>query len=289
MPPTTRIGHALADDGHRLSYRVDGEQAPTLLVHHGLLSSRQHWWPFIGHFSERARVLTWDYRGHGTSPAPEPGSPLSMASFARDGHTVLRSAARGPAVLLGLSMGVQVVLEHYRAHPEDAQALILLCGTYGHPLVGSAAARAVLTGVARAVGRGGATRSALRAVLASPALPRLAAFSGAADPALVPPDFLPSLFQHVASLEPRVISDVVSSYVMHTAEDVLPQISVPTLIIASDRDRLTPARLSEHMRARIPGAELVVLPKSTHVAQLEYPERTHRLVERFLRKHGILA
>ena len=100
--------------------------------------------------------------------------------------------------------------------------------------------------------------------------------------------YAPSLFHHVASLEPRVVSEVVSSYLTHTAEDVLPQVSVPTLILASDRDRLTPVHLSEHMRARIPGAELVVLPKSTHVAQLEYPDRTHRLVARFLARHGLL-
>ncbi len=289
MPPTTRIGDALADDGHRLTYRVDGDRSPTLLVHHGLLSSRQHWWPFIAHFSERARVVTWDYRGHGTTPPPTSGEPLSMTSFARDGHAVLRSARRGPAVLLGLSMGVQVVLEQYRAHPEDAQALVLLCGTYGHPLVASASARALLVALARAVGQGGPFRAALRTLLSSPALPRLAALSGAADPQLVPADFLPSLFHHVASLEPRVISEVVSSYVTHTAEDVLPQVSVPTLLIASDRDRLTPARLSACMQARIPGAELVVLPKSTHVAQLEYPERVHRLIERFLTKHHLLS
>jgi pimeloyl-ACP methyl ester carboxylesterase len=290
-----RIGFASAADGHSLAFRVDGHGEP-ILVYHGLLSSRQHWGPFVEHFGGRAGVVTWDYRGHGTTPAASGASvapgvvgALTMEGFARDGHAVLSHTVGRPAALVGLSMGVQAVLEHYRAFPGDVRALVLLCGTFGHPLVSSARARAALVAIARTVGRGGRrTQAALRWMAGHRLSPELAYLSGGAHRSLTPPDFLPALFRHTAGIEPRVIGEVVASYLQHTAWDVLPTIRVPTLILAADQDQLTPPRLSIEMRDRIPGAELLVIPKSTHVAQIEYPERVNRLVERFLRKHSLL-
>jgi pimeloyl-ACP methyl ester carboxylesterase len=57
-------------------------------------------------------------------------------------------------------------------------------------------------------------------------------------------------------------------------------IGCPTLVLVGDADELTPPPLSEEIAAGIPGARLVVVPRSGHLSTLDQPELvTRALVE----------
>jgi pimeloyl-ACP methyl ester carboxylesterase len=75
----------------------------------------------------------------------------------------------------------------------------------------------------------------------------------------------------------------------HDAWDVLPEVDVPTLVIAGDRDVMTPRRAAEAMVRKVPGAELMVVPGGTHYVAVEYPELVNLRIEKFLRERGYLA
>jgi pimeloyl-ACP methyl ester carboxylesterase len=64
----------------------------------------------------------------------------------------------------------------------------------------------------------------------------------------------------------------------------LGEIHVPTRIIVGGHDILTPVSVSEKMAARIPGAELCVIPECGHITFTERPAETVALIEEFLRK-----
>jgi pimeloyl-ACP methyl ester carboxylesterase len=186
---------------------------------------------------------------------------------------------------------VQVALEHYRRHPADVRALVLICGTYGHPLDRLSPAplvRRALALAARAFGRSGL---AARAVLAPPARTplgrELAYLTGGAHRELCPRDLLDDLFAHVAALDPRVVGAVVASYFEHSAEDILARIAVPTLIVAGDRDQLTPVAVAEKMHRLIRGSTLVVFPGHSHLVQVEKPREVHAVIDAFLAAHGL--
>lgn len=272
-------------DGEALRYRVDGSGAP-ILVHNGLVSSVGHWRYFVPHFADRHAVVTWDYRGHGGAAAPRDLATCSVAHFADDGHAVLRAAGLARAVVTGLSFGVQVALEHYRQHPDDVRALVLVCGTAGHPLdrISSAAAvRRMLAGAARAAGRTGPLGRAVLALSArTPVVRELAYLTGGAHRELCPREVLDDLFAHVAGMDPRVVGAVLASYVEHSAFDLLAHIRVPTLIIAGDRDQLTPVAVAEEMHRQIAGSRLVVFPGHSHLVQVERPREVHAAVDEFL-------
>ena len=68
----------------------------------------------------------------------------------------------------------------------------------------------------------------------------------------------------------------------HTAAHVLAAITVPTLITAGDKDRMTPMSIAERMHERIRGSELVVIPGGTHYSHIEFPERFNEAFDRFL-------
>ena len=70
----------------------------------------------------------------------------------------------------------------------------------------------------------------------------------------------------------------------HTAEfeDLLPSITVPTLILWGDRDGWLDPRISEEVQRRIPGSERALVPEAGHLAMEDRPDEVSRLLRDFL-------
>lgn len=75
----------------------------------------------------------------------------------------------------------------------------------------------------------------------------------------------------------------------HSAEDILPQVSVPVLVVAGARDSFTPAAVSEAMAEAIPGAELDVIASGTHLAPLEHHAEIAARISAFLSRNAVLG
>jgi pimeloyl-ACP methyl ester carboxylesterase len=301
LPSAPRLAHA--SDGEPLTYRIDAPVAPApvptatgrapMLIMHGLVSSTHQWMFFTPHFARDRPVVSWDYRGHGGQPVPRVRD-VSVAQFADDAHAVWRASGAAPAIVTGLSFGVQVALELWRRDPRAVRALVLICGTPGHPLdrvASSAVLRGTAIRLARALGHrrvlAGGWLGALRTRAGHRLARELAYLSGGALRGVCPPEVLDGLFGHVAALDPVLIGNLVAAYLDHTAEDVLSTIRVPTLILAGDRDQLTPVATAERMQRAIPDSELIVFPGHTHLVQVELPDQVHATIDAFLRSHAL--
>jgi pimeloyl-ACP methyl ester carboxylesterase len=285
MRVVTRDGEALHVENHG-----EGGQPP-LLLFNGLVSSAAHWPFLIRRFAPKRRVVFWDYRGHGGQPPPRDLSTVSVESFADDAHDVLASASvGGPAISIALSFGVQVALEHYRRHPGDVRALVLVCGTDGHPLdrLGEGAwLRRFAAGLMRGFAGGGRLASLLLHSGRTRLARQLAYLSGGAHRTECPPEILKGVFDHTAAMDPRVVGRVVASYFEHSARDVLPTVRVPTLILAGDRDELTPVACAERMQRTIQAARLIVYPGHSHLVQVERPDDVNAEIASFLDEHSL--
>jgi pimeloyl-ACP methyl ester carboxylesterase len=264
-----------------------------MLTTHGLVSSTQHWRLFTPHFARERAVVGWDYRGHGGQPVPR-DREVSVAQFADDANAVWRASEGAPAIVVGLSFGVQVALEVWRRHRGAVRALVLICGTPGHPLDRLSSATALRRGATKLLRTFGHQRRLAGGLLGllrtRPGLRiarELAYVSGGALRGARPTEVLEDLFRHVADLDPELIGNLVAAYLDHTAEDILPAIDVPTLIVAGDRDQLTPVATAERMQRAIPGSELVVLRGHTHLVQVEDPDAVHAAIDGFLRRHAL--
>lgn len=64
--------------------------------------------------------------------------------------------------------------------------------------------------------------------------------------------------------------------------DKLSDISVPTLVITGDNDGIVPTSDSVEVAARIPGSDLVVIPKSGHLPNEEVPSEFAKALNKFL-------
>jgi len=290
--PRTREGTLALDDGDVVAYRSYGTLGrPKMLLYNGLLANDLHWRAFVAHHAPRFDVITFDYRGHGESGPPRDLASISIDSFAKDGHLVLAATGGGPAILCGLSMGVQAVLAHVRHAPADASALLLLCGNYGHPLDrigGGERTRKIVGNIVSSIAAAGpASKALLWPFLATPIGREIAFATGGADRKLLPAGFFDELFAHVLRLEPGVVAAAVRSWVAHTAEEVLTSVTVPTLIFAGGADQLAPPERARFMQQRIPGAELVIVENESHLLQVERPALVHERVGDWLTRHGL--
>jgi pimeloyl-ACP methyl ester carboxylesterase len=68
--------------------------------------------------------------------------------------------------------------------------------------------------------------------------------------------------------------------------DRLPALTVPSLFVWGDRDRLVPAGFSRHVAAALPDAGSIVMEDCGHVPQFEHPAETAALVRGFVEAVG---
>ncbi|MFJ3903283.1 alpha/beta fold hydrolase [Streptomyces sp. NPDC090025] len=140
VSPDPRIVTAVSADGTPLHVEVYGpEGAPVVVLAHGWTCSTRFWDAQIRDLAVDHRVVAYDQRGHGGSPAPDPVGTAAGAvpgysteALADDLEAVL-GATLGPgerAVLAGHSMGGMTLMAAAR-HPLFRQhaAAALLCST----------------------------------------------------------------------------------------------------------------------------------------------------------------
>jgi pimeloyl-ACP methyl ester carboxylesterase len=274
-------------NGARLFWTSEGKGAPGVLLCDGLGCDGFIWRYLEPALARAHRVLHWHYPGHGQSPAPREARVISLPSFADDAVNVLDAAGVQRAVIIGHSMGVQVALEMLRRHRARVEALVLVCGSPGHPLDtfhDTSILRSLLPFLRRTTdavpqGVSALTRAAVRSGLALEI-----ALLFEVNPKLVHREDLEPYFAHLLAMDPRVFLRTMQAASEHSAEDFLSAVDVPTLVIGGDRDHFTPPWLSRRMALAIPEAELVMVHGGSHTTPLEAPERVEEVVADFLRK-----
>ncbi len=286
-----RTGFARTDDGMSLYWRALGDHPVTLVCCNGVGVSTFFWKYLAQHFRKRFTVVLWDYRGHGRSPLPaDPsGVDLSMPRNASDLASVLDDAGVSePVILLGHSMGCQVILEFHRLYPERTRALVPMFGTFARPLdtfMDFSRSRQVFQLVHRMAGIG--TRSTFRLLLplyASPLAYSVSKLTGMVDRFYAARTDIEHYTDHLGEMDPRVFLDMVEQMADHDLTDHLPSIQVPTLVFGGENDLFTPLHRSRKMAELIPDAEITVLAEGSHAAIVEHPETINRRIDRFLQE-----
>lgn len=311
-------GQAYADDGTELSYEVeeveaDSEQTPrrrrlfgrkspapvTVVFSHGYCLSQDSW-----HFQRAAlrgvvRCVYWDQRSHGRSgrgAAQLDGTPVSIDQLGRDLKAVIDAAApEGPLVLVGHSMGgmtTMALADHFPELIRDRVVGVALVGTssgrlgqvnFGLPVAGMNAVRRVLPGVLKALGsQAELVEKGRRATadLFAGVIKRYSFSSRDVDPAI-------SRFAErmIESTPIDVVAEFYPAFAEHDKAEALKHFAgLPVLVLAGEKDLVTPSEHSEAIADLLPDAELVLVPDAGHLAMLEHPEVvTDRLADLLVR------
>lgn len=287
-------GRAVADDGVGLAWQSFGE-GPAIVCCNGVGVSTFFWHYVVRQFSDRYRVVVWDYRGHGSSdPVPDPrGGEVGVPRHTQDMRVVLDAAGIDQACFFGHSMGCQVLFEAWRQYPERMLGMVPILGSAGRtletffdnprsPLFFRMAGRLVAALDDR-------THAFVRPLLLSRIAWPFTRTMSLVDRYYASRDDMLPYMAHLATLDMRVFIRVVNRLNDHDAWDALPTIDVPVLVIAADNDAFTPVWLSRKMASLIPGAEILVLAEASHAAIIEQPETINHRIERFIRERRVFG
>ncbi len=197
---------------------------------------------------------------------------FALADYANRLATLIETLDLGPAHVAGLSWGGTVALELYRRDSRLVATLILVDTYAGWK--GSLPAEEVQSRV-----------EGLRQMLSAPAdqfdptLPGL--FAG--DP---PAEVVPLFEEMAADVRPESMRTALLVMAETDQCDLLPRITVPTLLIWGELDARSPLRVASQFEEAIPDAKLVVIPGAGHVSNLEQPEPFNDAVREFCRTHS---
>ena len=285
----------LATDGTRLwarETRAPGATGTPMICANGIGVSTIFWRYVEDRYSRERPVITWDYKGHGNSEFPRDLDGLTMEANADDMAAVLDAFGYERAILLGHSMGCQVIYEFAHRHAARAVMLVPMLGTYGRPvhtfldqelpsLIGFVVSYHVGLLTPNVVSR--AKRKLFASRRGRAVASKLARLAGLVHHSHMPQECLEDYLDHFAIQSPVVFLRMAEHMASHSAEHYLGELEVPTLVVAGGLDIFTPLYLSEEVAARLPEAELLVLPEGSHAALVEQPDVIHDRITTFMK------
>lgn len=256
----------LTCDGVRFD-AIDEGTGPAVVLLHGVLLAKESWDAQAERLATRARVVRFDFRGHGTSDAPT--GPYLMETLAGDVAGVLDALRIDRAVIVGHSLGGYVAFAFYRMFAERCAALGLVCTRAAADDPESAEARYEL---ADRIERDGI---------------------GAAVDAFAGRSFAPETYRERPELAARIEAmnrrtDPLGAAAMLrgmaarvSSDDLFEEIDIPVGIVGARRDAVVPVAHAEAMAVGIPGATLDLVPGG-HVPLYEDPDAVTASLERLL-------
>ncbi|MCA9696304.1 MAG: alpha/beta hydrolase [Myxococcales bacterium] len=221
------------------------------------------------------KVVLMHYRGHGRSPSPPRPWQLGMHTLADDAAAACDQLGLDRVVTLGFSMGFQVALEFYRRHRRRVAGLVSLAGPPGQPLNSFRGTNVFGFALPLVVAATSVAKQATTRLWRS-VLPSRQAFDFGlrfeVNRERIDSRDFELYLRNMADIHPELFAAMLEQAQRHTAEDILGQIRVPTMVVAGARDDFVPLPRLRAMAFAIPGARWEVLDEATHALPAEYPE-----------------
>ena len=253
------------------------QQQPVLLLHGVTLQ----WWVWGAQFNTlepQHRLLAWDMRGHGASTVGSNG--VTMEAIAQDLSEVLDYLDLTNALVVGHSMGGMALgafcAEYSEAAHKRVSGLMFLASsaaTMATPALsgGAVGILQLLASTKLDLRQPNPARlwrnNNLSVVLVRWAFGRHPTAKAVEQVRVMLADSNPTIAQEAG----RAIAT-------HDVLDDLTHVSIPTLVVVGDMDRLTPPAHAEMLVKAIPDAQIRILCDVGHQVMQEDPEALNRLL-----------
>ena len=250
---------------------AEGEGEPLLLIQ-GLGYSSDMWWRLLPELTPHFRVIRFDNRGTGRTGVPD--GPYPVPTMAADALAVLDAAGETSAHVMGVSMGGFIAQEVVLRAPDKVQSLILGCTATGGPEMVAAEPAAMEMVAARA------TMSAQDA--AEVAIPFV--YAKATPRSVIDEDF--AVRMQIPTTPEGYANQLAGVAAWGAGDGIgaarLGVISVPTLVVQGDEDRLVNPANAEVLAKAIPGARLAIIEGASHIFFSDQPVASAKAIAGFL-------
>lgn len=213
-------------------------------------------------------MVAWDAPGCGRSA--DPPETFRLPHYADCLTGFIQALGLGRPHVCGLSFGGGLALELYRRHPTVPSTLLLASAYAGW--AGSLPAEVV--------------EQRLRQFVREADLPPEQWVPGWIPGLLTesaPAELVEEMVAIMSEFHPAGARAMAHAFAEADLRDVLPRITVPTLLLYGDADKRSPLPVAEDLHAKIPASRLVVMPGVGHESNMEAAERFNAEVRSFLR------
>jgi pimeloyl-ACP methyl ester carboxylesterase len=238
-------------DGVRIAYQVAGKDSPgrpALVFVHGWCADKGYWNGQVAHFAPAGRVIALDLAGHGDSDSNR--KDWTIEAFGADVAAVVNKEKPGTVILIGHSLGGEVILEAARS--------------LGDRVVGLVAVDSLLD-----LGQSFPPDQA--AAFVAPFKSDFAAATAGFAKGLLPEGAAPALVERVAkdmASSPALVAvPAMEKYLAYRPEAALKVLRAPLRAINSDK---YPTNV-EGNKARVPSFEARIMVGTGHYPFLERP------------------
>lgn len=279
-----------AIDGTRLFYGVAGE-GPACLLLDGVGCDGWAWNLIQPHLRKSLRTIHSHYRGHGRSGSLVDSQRNDITDMADDTFRVLDHLGVEETIIVAHSMGTQVALEMVRTSPQRVRAMVLICGSSGevtHTFHGNDMLHRVLPVLIEKVDQYRPLARALWGRLPPSLSYKIARLIGEIDGPTIKAEDFQQYVEHLSDIDLDLYLAMLQRAGDHSAADLLPEIRIPTLVIAAERDTFTPPEVVQKLADGIPDAEYVELAGASHAAPLERASVINAHIDDFLAEAGIM-
>ncbi|MDR6122022.1 3-oxoadipate enol-lactonase [Bacillus sp. SLBN-46] len=256
-------------NGATIFYEVKGEGRPVLLLHGFPLDSRM-WDDQFEEFSNYYQVIRFDYAGCGKSSHHD-----EDYSLVEDAKNLLLYLGVVKVNLVGLSVGGNLAMDFTLTYPEMVNQLIVASSG----LLGWTDYSPERQKYNKEVNELFQKESLEEAV-------ELMCKAWVAGPLRSIDDIQPAIVEKYAAMLSANLTRVSGKGKMILPEtktiELVGNISVPTLIISPDIDFPDFSAISEFLHEKITDSQLVVIPGTAHMINMEKPLEFNQLVLEFL-------
>ncbi len=256
-----------------------------LIFCYGLVCSSLHWTYQIDYFRQRYKCIWFDYRGHQNSDTPTDLSTLTLDAFSQDLKILMDELNVPDAVILGHSMGVNVVLEFLRQNPTRVKGMVLANGTAKKPLenlFGSNVFQGVFELLRRIDKLSPKALDLIWNLQKKNPLRNTIVGLGGFNTYLTPPEDIAHYVDTVMEMDPKILLNLIENYDNYDATAWLHTIQQPALIFSGENDRMIPLDQQELLKQLIPRSELEIIRHGSHCPQMDLPELVNHRIEKFL-------
>ena len=276
-------------DGTPIYYEIRGKGEPLVFIY-GIACLMNHWHNQVEHFSKTHQVILFDIRGHHKSTPVNNTNNFSFEHLAFDIRGLLSHLDIPKAHFVGHSFGVPYLIKTYEQFPEIFLSLTFINGFARNPLKKLFGLDFVepLFNFLRVQHRKSPDlwNTLWRGMIDNPIAFQLAALAGGFNIKLTQFKDIEMYGRGVSRLDLVYFFELFERLLQFDGVHVLTAIESPTLIIAGDRDMLTPTSYQREMHDMIRDSEFLLIPYGSHCSQLDFPEYVNLRLDAFLTKHS---
>ncbi|NBS57518.1 MAG: alpha/beta fold hydrolase, partial [Betaproteobacteria bacterium] len=201
--------------------------------------------------------------------------PYTFENVARALESAIDGMTADPVVVVGHSMGGMIAQEAYALFPQKIRALALTFTSSAFGGTSSDFAQQFIDARIKPLDLG-RTMAEISSGLMKTMHGTLSDPSGLMLAAKV-----------MSSVPPDTYRKAVAMLTTFDRRALLPQISVPTLVLSGSDDMVAPAKMMERIAQKIPGSEYVCLPGCGHLGPMDQPDAFNAALLSFLQRHSL--